>query len=143
MRNRRDLCRAVSGCTNMSDLLFKCLSCGKNLCVKDVSIGRSFSCPECNKEVIAPEPDFSFGCPHCNTDLSAPDSMAMQNVHCPICENIFTIPAVFRSTPSAPKVNHCPSCWSKMPADIYICGYCLRDIRTGKKHPVSLIPTGL
>ena len=131
------------GCTNMSDLLFKCISCRNNLCVNDVSVGKTFSCPTCKNEVVAPEPDFSFGCPHCNADFTAPDSMAMKKVNCPICENNFTIPAVFDSLPPAPKVNHCPSCWTKMPAEVNICGYCLRDIRTGKKSPASLIPVEL
>ena len=76
----------------MSNVLFKCDSCSKNLSVNDTAVGRTFSCPACNNQVVVPEPEIIFNCPSCNVELSAPNSLMGKNFNCPSCENEFGVP---------------------------------------------------
>ena len=98
----------------MSEVIFKCPSCSKNLCAGDTLIGRSFNCPTCQNKVTLPEPDFSFNCPSCNNELSSQKSMVGETFDCPSCEQGFTIPSSGRLFTQLLKQKTisitCPSC---------------------------------
>ncbi|MDD5519483.1 MAG: hypothetical protein PHI84_01555 [Kiritimatiellae bacterium] len=117
----------------MSDLLFKCPSCSKNLYVDVTDIGSTLSCPTCNIKVTIPEPDFGFACPQCNAELCAPSSMSSVEFNCPSCKTTFVIPAVKKTPASKPKSFKCPSCGAVILDGMNICGNCLYDKKSGKK----------
>ncbi len=77
----------------MSEVIFKCPSCSKNLCAGDARIDDSFNCPTCQNKVTLPEPDFIFNCPSCNSEFSSQKSMVGETFDCPSCEHGFTIPS--------------------------------------------------
>jgi DNA-directed RNA polymerase subunit RPC12/RpoP len=86
----------------MSDLVFKCSVCSKNLAVNVSLLGRRFICPECRTKIHAPTPALVFPCPACGCELAAPEKLAMQDFECPNCEQKIVIPEVC--------VVSCPSC---------------------------------
>lgn len=76
----------------MSDLLFKCSVCSKNLAVNVTLLGRRFICPECQTKIHAPKPTVVFKCPECGCDLAAPEKLVMQDFECPNCEQKIVVP---------------------------------------------------
>lgn len=77
----------------MSDVLFKCPACTKNVCVPAAAIGLTMPCPDCGNILVTPEPKLFFRCGECSCELSAPGYLAGEFFQCPDCEGGFQIPS--------------------------------------------------
>src|SRR3989339_435215 len=106
----------------MSEVIFKCPTCSKNLCAGDTAIGRVFDCPTCHYKVTLPEPDFTFNCTSCSAELSSLKNMVGETFDCPSCEQGFTIPSNGRQfiPPLKQKAISitCPSCSVELELEI-------------------------
>ncbi|MCK5528564.1 MAG: hypothetical protein KAI74_02675 [Kiritimatiellae bacterium] len=76
----------------MSDLLFKCSECKRNLAVNTSLLGRRFVCPQCQEKIQAPDPEIIFSCPECGSKLCSALTLASKTFECPKCEKNITIP---------------------------------------------------
>ncbi len=100
----------------MSDLLFQCSVCKRNLAVNTSLLGRRFVCPQCQTKIHAPKPEIVFPCNSCGTELYAPMKLSMHDFECPNCEQIITIPEL----------------------SIIICPHCNVQIELGKDYYMEL-----
>ena len=84
----------------MSDLLFRCSNCDKDLAVSMASMGKKFSCPRCKIKVTAPECKMVLpcDCPACGSGLFAVKELAGESLQCPNCAAQVLVPS------SEPKV---------------------------------------
>lgn len=98
----------------MSDVVFRCPGCEKNLCAGGEAVGTSLQCPDCEKQFTVPDPDMSFKCKSCGVDVRAPSALAGEVFDCASCGKSFTVPASAsgaESEAAGPQVEiTCPSC---------------------------------
>lgn len=76
----------------MTDILFPCEHCAKNVAIGDESLGKAFRCPDCGNTIQAPEPAIVFTCASCGCSLSAPDELRGKALLCPNCGEETEIP---------------------------------------------------
>ena len=76
----------------MSDVLFKCWQCAKNLSIADTAVGKSVHCPQCDKELIVPKAEVNYSCPKCSFALSSPVKHATGTLTCPSCDTDLIVP---------------------------------------------------
>jgi DNA-directed RNA polymerase subunit RPC12/RpoP len=97
----------------MSDILFTCPKCSKNLAMDDIGAGKTIKCPDCQALIIAPNPTIFFSCASCACDLSAPAELNGQVRDCPNCRKEVLVTA---------KKSVCP----------LVCPHCLTDLQIDK-----------
>ena len=98
----------------MSDLLFICPKCSKNLVIDEHGAGASIKCPDCQTVVVVPKPTIFFKCPGCKCDLSAPHELNAKVRGCPICQKELIISA----SKAAKHRLSCPNCTTDLLLDI-------------------------
>jgi len=128
----------------MTDLLFKCPTCGVNLAVDASSRGQVMSCSACGASIQVPMPDIAFRCEKCQTTLCAARDQAGNIFECSECSAQVTVPQVstrsmiFETPP--PEVEpalpqkQCSVCGGPVAPAAIICANCGANLITGKAH---------
>ena len=93
----------------MSDILFKCQNCQKNLSVDVSGAGNNYNCPDCQNTVTAPSPAYSFQCINCNESYVSSEEYRGQEFLCPNC----SLPVTAPRTGGNAWIS-CPSCKSNI-----------------------------
>lgn len=94
----------------MSDLLFTCPKCSKNLVVAEQGVGEPVTCPDCRNVFNSPLPDIFFQCPACHENFLSPKYLDGCLRDCPHCNKPFLI----TSGKVYSRNLTCPSCKVKL-----------------------------
>lgn len=78
---------------HMTDVLFKCWKCSKNLAVAAKRVGKTYPCPQCEQPLMIPEIAIFYNCPTCNWSLSSPSNHAGEPLSCPNCDTAIIVPS--------------------------------------------------
>lgn len=79
-----------------------------------------------------------FKCPHCHQNLEADNGLAGQQLPCPYCSKLLTVPVLDAGSvpPEKPgRKNACPGCGGELPPNTIICVQCGFNLKTGKFLP--------
>ena len=76
----------------MTDVLFKCWKCSKNLAVSTKRIGKTYPCPQCEQPLMIPDSTIFYSCPVCNWSLCSPSKHAGETLTCPNCDTSLIAP---------------------------------------------------
>lgn len=69
--------------------------------------------------------DFKFNCPHCKQSLEAPEDMLGQQINCPACNGVITLPeAGPPSPPQSQNTRACPFCGEQILVVAIKCKHC-------------------
>ena len=77
----------------MTDVLFKCWKCSKNLAVSTRRIGQTYPCPSCEQPLMVPDSTIFYNCHSCNWGLCSPANHQGERLSCPNCATILVVPA--------------------------------------------------
>jgi hypothetical protein len=81
---------AYDGC--VSDILFVCPECSKNLAVEATGAGCRVPCTDCGAWLTVPTTLYVFACPGCGHELHAPPGMPVESFQCPACRAQIALP---------------------------------------------------
>jgi len=77
----------------MTDVLFKCWKCSKNLAVSIKRTGKTYPCPQCEQPLMVPDATIFYNCSACNWSLCSPPNHAEETLTCPNCDTSLIVPA--------------------------------------------------
>jgi DNA-directed RNA polymerase subunit RPC12/RpoP len=76
----------------MSEILFRCPECSKNLSIDEAGEGEAVPCADCGKPVRVPTPVLAFRCPSCRKSLLASEDVRGGPFQCPECKAEVLVP---------------------------------------------------
>jgi DNA-directed RNA polymerase subunit RPC12/RpoP len=76
----------------MSEIIFRCPECSKNLSIDEAGEGVAVPCADCGKPVTVPPPVLAFRCPSCRKSLLASEEVKGGPFQCPECKVEVLVP---------------------------------------------------